>query len=80
MARYKLKYHGYFSALIYFEFLPVDTKSAPEPFSIVREMVAVTRTLLAEELGPVAPYYKPDRRMAHKQAATILVQSERPER
>ncbi|CAB1461141.1 unnamed protein product [Pleuronectes platessa] len=80
VARYKLKYHGYFPALIYFEFLPVDTKSAPEPFSIVREMVASTRIPLALELGPVAPYCRPHRRMAHKQVATILVRLERPER
>ncbi|XP_035008504.2 putative helicase mov-10-B.1 isoform X2 [Hippoglossus stenolepis] len=79
VARYKLKYHGYFSAMIYFEFLPVDTKSASDSFSIVREMVAATRTPLAAELGPVAPY-EPLRRFAHKPGATMLVQVEFPER
>ncbi|XP_060925046.1 putative helicase mov-10-B.1 [Limanda limanda] len=78
VARYKLKDHGYSLAMIYFEFLQVDTKSASEPFYIVREMVACTSSPLAVELGPVAPY-KPHQRIAHQQAATIMVQGERHE-
>nr|XP_019952231.1 PREDICTED: putative helicase mov-10-B.2 isoform X1 [Paralichthys olivaceus] len=80
VARYKLHYHGYFSSMIYFEFLPVDTESESEPFSIVREMVADARTPLAAELGPVAPY-KPRRgKFAHKPVATKVVEGELPER